>query len=82
MFVIIILILIMIYVYIQTCNNDQRNQGNQEKQENFWYYPNCMETAFGGKRCYPNYYPNRFYYPLFPWFYSDDYYYPYTTAPY
>jgi hypothetical protein len=67
---VVFIFIVMIYVALQT------------NKEHFWYYPNCMETAFGGKRCYPNYYPNRFYYPLFPWFYSDDYYYPYTTAPY
>ena len=73
MWLLIILIIVMIIISYQTDNEDK---------EHFWYYPNCMETAFGGQRCYPNYYPNRFYYPLFPWYYRNSYYYPYTTAPY
>lgn len=66
--VIVILLLILVVIFILY---------RSSVKEGFWYYPNCMETAFGGTRCYPYYYPNRFSYPLFPWYYPYTYYYPY-----
>lgn len=68
-FILVILLFItMLYVYALQCSAG--------KDEPYWYYPNCMQTAFGGVRCYPYYYPNRFSYPIFPWYYQNRYYYP------
>jgi hypothetical protein len=71
MYLLLLFILLMIIILFQEYNipNDDNNEdGNIEP---FWYYPNCMETVFGGMRCYPYYYYpyRRYYYPLYPWSY-------------
>lgn len=72
--VVLILILILIILLVGSIYSEKNNN---EIKEGFWYYPNCMETAFGGTRCYPYFYPNTYSYPLFPWYYPYTYYYPY-----
>lgn len=64
MYVILLFVLLMAIVLIQAYSQNSMKEG-------FWYYPNCVETVFGGVRCYPYYhYPyRRYYYPLFPWSY-------------
>lgn len=75
--IILILLLLLVIVFIRTYKQTELINKNINK-EDFWYYPNCMQTAFGGTKCYPYFYPNRFSYPLFPWYYRYKYYYPYS----
>ena len=78
MVIFVLLMLVMAIILLQTYNrntidieNDSQVDENGNQIEGFWYYPNCMETVFGGMRCYPyHYYPYRRYYnPMFPWTY-------------
>lgn len=73
----LVIVIILFKFYHQTPQSgvDEVNEygydENGNKIEGFWYYPNCMETVFGGMRCYPYYYyPYRRYFnPLYPWTY-------------
>lgn len=65
-----ILFLVIILSYGNN-NNMSLYEGFNDRYNKLWYYPNCMETIFGGLRCYPyHYYPyRRSFSPLFPWTY-------------
>ena len=69
MYLILLITLLMTLILIQTYNPSESE--SDKSIEGFWQYPNCIETVFGGMRCYPTYsYPyRRTYYPLFPWTY-------------
>ena len=66
MYLVLLFILLIVLILFEAYNKPADNN-----IEGFYYYPNCMETAFGGSRCYPYYnYPyRRYYYPLYPWSY-------------
>jgi len=51
---VIILVAVLVVLFIESQRIKYKNTKGKHI-ENFWFYPNCLETMWSGVRCFPPY---------------------------